>query len=286
MMSTRRTFDFAIIGAGVFGAWTARYLRRSGASVLLLDAYGAGNSRSSSGGETRIIRAGYGADELYTSWAIRSLPLWRELFAEIGRDLFVPTGVMWVSEEGDAHVTKMWELFNRQRVKCEKLSAGELSKRYPQLRLPGRTIAVLETESGVLLARRSVHALVENLSPIGVECRIAQALTPIGKGKLSELKLANGESVCADTFVFACGPWLPKLFPGVLSSCIFPTRQEVFFLGVPAGDRSFSVGEMPAWLHHSHADRPYMLPDIENRGFKFAFDTHGPNFDPDSGARV
>src|SRR5215813_4690091 len=105
MMSTRRTFDYAIIGAGVFGAWTARYLRRSGASVLLLDAYGAGNSRSSSGGETRIIRAGYGPDELYTRWAMRSLPLWREFFAEIGRDLFVRTGVMWVSEENDAHVT-------------------------------------------------------------------------------------------------------------------------------------------------------------------------------------
>jgi len=285
-MSTRKTYDFAIVGAGVFGAWTARYLRRSGASLVLLDAYGAGNSRSSSGGETRVIRAGYGPDELYTRWAIRSLPLWREFFAEIGRELFIRTEFMWVSEEGDAHITKMWELLNRLGVKCERLGSDDLSRLYPQLRFPGRMFAVLEPESGVLMARSSVRALFESLDQAGVECRIAQATTPGGEGKLTELKLANRESICAGTFIFACGPWLPKLFPDILASRIFPTRQEVFFLGVPAGDRSFSVGKMPAWLHHSHADRPYMLPDIENRGFKFAFDTHGPNFDPDSGARV
>jgi sarcosine oxidase len=40
------------------------------------------------------------------------------------------------------------------------------------------------------------------------------------------------------------------------------------------------------WLHHNHPDIPYSLPDIEGRGFKLAFDRHGPAFDPDSGARV
>jgi sarcosine oxidase len=43
---------------------------------------------------------------------------------------------------------------------------------------------------------------------------------------------------------------------------------------------------MPAWLHHSHPDRPYALPDIESRGFKIALDRHGPEFDPDCGSRV
>jgi glycine/D-amino acid oxidase-like deaminating enzyme len=59
-------YDVAVIGAGVFGAWTAWHLARAGKSVLLADAWGPGHSRSSSGGETRIIRLGYGADEIYT----------------------------------------------------------------------------------------------------------------------------------------------------------------------------------------------------------------------------
>jgi sarcosine oxidase len=283
-MST--TYDFAVIGAGVFGAWTARYLRRSGASVVLLDAYGAGNSRSSSGGETRILRAGYGPDELYTRWAIRSFPLWREFFTEIGRDLFQPTGVMWVSGASDAHVWQMWELLNRLGVKCEKLNAPDLSRLYPHLRFSDAALAVLEPESGVLMAREAVHALVKDLAQHQVESRAAAVVAASGKGKVEGVKTRSGESIAAGAFVFACGAWLPKLFPKVLGMRIFPTRQEVFFFGVPAGNDSFSSPNMPAWLHHTHPDRPYALPDIESRGFKIAFDTHGPEFDPDSGERM
>jgi sarcosine oxidase len=98
-MTTKKSFDFAVIGAGVFGAWTAHFLRQSGASVALLDAYGPANSRASSGGESRVIRMGYGPDELYTRWAMRSLPQWRELAARVGREIFHPTGVLWLGDE-------------------------------------------------------------------------------------------------------------------------------------------------------------------------------------------
>jgi glycine/D-amino acid oxidase-like deaminating enzyme len=281
-----KTFDFAVVGAGVFGAWTARYLRHSGASVVLVDAYGAGNSRSSSGGETRILRAGYGPDELYTRWAMRSFPLWREFFAETGRELFQRTGVMWVSGAADAHVWQMWELLNRLGIKCEKLGAQDLSLRYPQLRFSDAALAVLEPESGVLMARQAVQVLVKDLLQRQVEYRMADVLAPEGKGRLEEVRPRFGESIAAGAFVFACGAWLPKLFPKFLGQRIFPTRQEVFFLGVPAGSDSFSPPNMPAWLHHTHPDRPYALPDIESRGFKIAFDVHGPEFDPDMGERV
>jgi glycine/D-amino acid oxidase-like deaminating enzyme len=43
---------------------------------------------------------------------------------------------------------------------------------------------------------------------------------------------------------------------------------------------------MLVWLHHGHPDIPYALPDVESRGFKIAFDRHGPEFDPDTGSRV
>src|SRR5262249_54373535 len=143
-----------------------------------------------------------------------------------------------------------------------------------------------EPESGVLMARRAVQALLEDLVQHGVEFRIAVAGRPQGQGRLAALETSNGETVSAGAFIFACGAWLPKLFPELLAGRIFPTRQEVFFLGPPPGSNAFSVGQMPAWLHHTHPDRPYALPDIENRGFKIAFDAHGPAFDPDTGSRV
>jgi glycine/D-amino acid oxidase-like deaminating enzyme len=87
-------------------------------------------------------------------------------------------------------------------------------------------------------------------------------------------------------FVYCCGPWLPKIFPELLGGRIRVTRQEVFFFGTPAGDRSFAPPHMPAWTDITDQHGAYTVPDLENRGFKLAFDRHGDDFDPDSGDRV
>src|SRR5438552_2965304 len=128
-----KSYDFAVIGAGVFGAWTAHYLRQSGASVALLDAYGAANSRASSSGETRIIRMGYGPDELYTRWSARSLPVWQELADRSGVQLFRRTGVLWLSNDSDSYISHLLAVLRQCGISAEKLSATEIAKRYPQL---------------------------------------------------------------------------------------------------------------------------------------------------------
>src|SRR5436305_3875589 len=144
--------DVAVVGAGVFGAWTAWRLRREGASVMLLDAWGPGHSRASSGGETRIIRMGYGADEIYTRMALRSLDLWKTL----GRGLFHRTGVLWIGRERDPYSTATRETLKRLSVPMEILGGDEMAWRYPQMRFhdPG-LYGILEPESGVLMARRA-----------------------------------------------------------------------------------------------------------------------------------
>ena len=96
-MRTSKTYDVAVVGAGVFGVWIANYLQQSGKTIVLIDAYGAANSRASSGGESRVIRMGYGADEIYTRWALRSLALWQELFRSVESPLFHRTGVLWMA---------------------------------------------------------------------------------------------------------------------------------------------------------------------------------------------
>jgi len=281
-----RNFDFAIIGAGVFGAWTAHYLQRSGARVALLDAYGPANSRASSSGETRVIRAGYGPDELYTRWAVRSLPLWREFFDRAGLRPFHRTGVLWLSNDTDPYTKQLVDVLKRNEVHFEKLSEADIRQRYPQLSFDDVTWGVLEPHSGLLMARQAVQALVKEVVRGGGEYRIASVSPPQGNGVLPRIKITTGDSVAAGAFIFACGPWLPKLFPGLLTHRIFPTRQEVFFLGPPPGNSDFCSPQMPVWLHHGHPDIPYALPDIECRGFKIAFDRHGPEFDPDTGSRA
>src|SRR5258708_20639810 len=156
-----KTYDFAVIGAGVFGAWTVQYLLRSGARVALLDAYGAANGRASSGGETRIIRMGYGPDELYTRWSARSLPVWQEFFARIERPLFHKTGVLWVSDDADGHLTGTLKVLGEAGVLCEKLTPEQIRQRFPQLSFPDATCGVYEPLSGVLMARHRARPLVQ-----------------------------------------------------------------------------------------------------------------------------
>ena len=86
-------------------------------------------------------------------------------------------------------------------------------------------------------------------------------------------------------FRSACGPWLPKLFPHLLGTRIYPTRQEIFFFAPPAGDRRFAPPQLPVWIDFSDVRGPYGFPDLESRGFKLGFDRHGPAFDPDTGDR-
>src|SRR5579863_4584353 len=119
------TYDVAVIGAGVFGACTAYTLAQRGARVLLVDAYGAGNSRASSGGESRIIRMGYGADEIYTRWSKRALELWREFDAQTGARIFDRTGVLWMARDAERVASATLATLTKVGVPHKKLSPAE-----------------------------------------------------------------------------------------------------------------------------------------------------------------
>jgi len=130
-----------------------------------------------------------------------------------------------------------------------------------------------------------VQAVVAEASAAGVTY-LAAAIRPpkTGPDKLQSITTTSGREIVAGKFIFACGPWLPKLFPELLAGLIHVTRQEVFFLGVPAGDDRFNSPGMPTWMDIN--ELIYCLPNLDNRGLKIAIDKHGPPFDPDSGERI
>ena len=282
--STSYTYDVAVIGAGVFGAWTAYQLQRSAKRVILIDSYGAGNSRSSSGGESRIIRMGYGADEIYTNSAQRSLGLWLEFCEATSEPLFHRTGVLWLAHEDDPYPAKCVDTFEHAGVAFEKLTTAELARRYPQLATTDLSWAMLEPDSGALMARRAVRAVVCEAIKEGTFYLQESVDVPAGAGQLEFVKTESGQRIAAMDYVFACGPWLPKLFPDLLRDRISPSRQEVFFFGAGRNANLFSAGALPIWIDFK--DEAYGFPDLENRGVKVAIDRHGPSFDPDSEDRM
>ena len=279
-----RTYDAVVVGAGVFGAWTAWHLLRAGQRVLMVDKDGPAGGRASSGGETRVIRMAYGPDEIYTRMSQQSLPAWTDFFARIGQpDLFRQTGVLWLASADDATAAQSVAVLTRNGIRHEVLDHATLAQRYPQITVPPGGWGLFEPESGGLLARRAVQAVVEDNLRAGAELRRAAVTAPVGDTHLAEIRLDTGEAVRADRFVFACGPWLGSVLPDVLGGRIFPTRQEVFYFDT-AGDRRYSTPGLPIWLDFGLGY--YGLPDIDGRGFKVAEDTHGEAFDPDTLERL
>jgi glycine/D-amino acid oxidase-like deaminating enzyme len=282
----RDTYDVAVIGAGVFGSWTARQLQRAGKRVLLLDAYGPASARASSGGESRVIRLGYGRSEIYTRMALYSLEQWQELSNRAELPILHRIGALFLVGEHGEYADESLKTVRRVGGRIEELSHPELAARYPQIGLEGIVRGQLEPESGALMARRGVLTLVRELVGAGVDYWEEAVAAPSGQSRLEAITTSSGRSVRAETFVFACGPWMSRMFPDVVGERIRATRQEVFFFGTAAGDRRFAPPALPVWLDVSDPSAiMYGMPNLESRGFKIASDAHGPPIDPDTADR-
>ena len=274
-----------VAGAGVFGSWTALCLLEAGYRVILLDEYGPASNRASSGGESRIIRCAYGPDEVYTRMAQRSLVRWAQFFGQSQPELLRRIGVLWMAKPDNIYAQQSRDTLRKVGVPFRDLSASELVSQYPQIHPVLNAIAILEPDSGALMARQAVHSVVRKFLAQGGVYHAAVVKQPQGKRHLASVQTSKGEMINADAFVFACGPWLGKVFPELLGNRIFVTRQEVLFFGIPAGETRFSPPRMPVWIDFSDDRGMYGFPDLETRGFKVAFDHHGPPFDPDQDNR-
>lgn len=227
---------------------------------------------------------GYGRDEIYTRWSKRSLAQWKDLFAATKQSLFHGTGVLWLAGEDQHRVLETKATLRRCGIRFEELDQRDVQRRFPQIYSEDVTMAMYEPESGVLMARRAVAAVVEDAIRLGAEYRLAQVLTPETQRQVARLNTSSGEAISAGKYVFACGPWLGKVFPEDLGRRIFPSRQEVFFFGVPAGNAEYAAPALPTFLFQE--DEVYGMPDIEGRGLKVAFDRHGGKADPDAQSRI
>jgi glycine/D-amino acid oxidase-like deaminating enzyme len=281
----------AVIGAGAFGGWTALHLLERGARVTLLDAWGPGNSRASSGGETRIMRGTYGPDQPYTELAARALKLWPKYERRWKKRFLHRTGVLWmVSSHDDAYERGSLDVLREAKIRFQELSTSQMKKRWPQINLTDVHWGIFEPECGYLDARASCQAVVDAFVAQGGAYRqlavssegLENAAT---SSSLRSITLSNGSRLKADYYVFACGPWLGKLFPRTLGDIIRPTKQDIFFFGAPAGDSCFTDSDLPVWGDHGKRFF-YGIPGNDRRGLKVADDTRGGAFDPTSGERV
>lgn len=276
----------AVVGSGAFGGWTALHLLGLGAHVDLVDSWGPGNPRSSSGGETRVIRAIYGPDRVYVEMVKRAYELWEKLSATSGEPLYVETGALWMPRGDDAYVRSSIPILHELGFPVDHLTIAEAKSRYPQIDFRGVHSVWFERRAGALSARKACGVVRDAFEKAGGTYRMARVKPgPIVNGSMTGISLEDGTRLEADAYVFACGPWLGKLFPEVIGDRVRPTRQEVYYFGTPAGSQRYLPGHFPIWIDFGERI-VYGLPDTHGRGFKIADDTRGELIDPTSANRT
>jgi len=238
------------------------------------------------------MRGTYGPDQPYTTTAARALKLWARYERRWKNQFLHRCGVLWmVSRNDDAFVRGSIPMLRAAKIPFEELSTAQMQKRWPQINFEGIEWGIFEPECGYLDARASCQAVVEAFRALGGKYRhVAVLANGLEESPLRKLLLSDGSQLKADCYVFACGPWLGKLFPTLIGDLVRPTKQDVFFFGAPAGDSRFTDAHLPVWGDHlsdGHGGRFfYGIPGSGRRGLKMADDTRGPTFDPTIGERV
>ena len=269
-----RSPDIVVVGAGTFGMWTALNLQRLGARVTVVDAYGAGNSRQTSGGETRGVRTSYGDrphGRLWTRWANEAIRKWTA-WDEMGRDrllprLFFNTGDLILREETSEYIENTRAHWDALGTTYEPLTADEVAYRWPWVRFENLGVALYEPAAGVVRARRAIESVARVFEEEGGTIRIGRAAIGARNGaRLETVAVEGGEAISAETMVFACGPWFPKVFPRLMGNRIRISIGHVFYFAVPPGDTRFAFPNMPSYGVPGCTGWPALPPD--HRGFR------------------
>ncbi len=214
------------------------------------------------------------------------LPQWKWLSERVGLPILHQFVVLFFFGQHERYVDDTLAVHAKLGLPTQVFDRAELARRWPQACWDDVALGLFEPQSGPLIAGRAVQTLVREFERAGGSTTILAVTEPSGWERLAGLPGPCGESLTADRYVFACGAWLPKLFPDALGGRIFPTRQEVFLFAPPAGDDRFAAPNFPGWAHFNAGDIYYGFPDLEGRGFKIAHDKHGPPIDPDEGDRI
>ncbi|HZI94507.1 MAG TPA: FAD-dependent oxidoreductase [Patescibacteria group bacterium] len=274
--------EYLVVGAGIMGLWSALLLREAGHDVLLVDSWEPGHSRATSADENRVTRCGYGGSRMYAEWSLRSQRIWARREKSWGVPLFHRCGVLWMVTGEQHYAERCMDDLESLKIPHERLDRAVFERRYRQIRPQGIRWALLEPEAGALSARAACLALAGAFRQAGGRILMASVQPPAARvgrtARLRQVSCASGQVLRAGHYLFACGPWLPGMFPRLLGGRIKVSHKEVFYFGTPPGDDRFSAPRMPVWMELGAGC--YGVPALEGKGFKVHPDLQGRRVDP------
>ncbi len=270
----RSSADVVVVGGGAWGGWTAYHLRRMGAKVTLVDAYGPGNSRSTSGDESRGVRSSYGdreTGEMWMLWAREAMARWKAFDAEWGKDLrlnlYHTTGDLILRPDWEPFLARTKHWWDVHKIPYQLLDPADVRREFPVIAMDDITAVLYEPDAGVVRARRSCQTVAAVAERLGVRVVIGRARPgQVTNGRLESIALDTGETVRGETFVFAPGPWLAKTFPELFENRMRTPLGYVCYYGTPPGDERFTYPNLPSF-NFPGVTGWAALP-VDSRGFR------------------
>ena len=144
------TFDVIVLGVGGVGSAALDQLAGRGLRVLGLDRFPPGHDRGSSHGRTRLIRQAYFEHPDYVPLVQRAYELWADLSARCGKTLYHQVGLLQAGRADGTVVPGVLASARRHGLEIEELSEGEVTARFPGLRVGPPLVALFERQAGYL----------------------------------------------------------------------------------------------------------------------------------------
>ncbi|XP_027481270.1 peroxisomal sarcosine oxidase isoform X1 [Zalophus californianus] len=209
MAAQKDLFDAIVIGAGIQGCFTAYHLAKHRKRVILLEQFFLPHSRGSSHGQSRIIRRAY-PEDFYTQMMDECYRIWAQLEREAGTQLHRQTGLLLLGMRENSELKTIQATLSRQGVEHQCLSAEELKQRFPNVRLAGGEVGLLDKSGGLLYADRALRALQDAIRRLGGLVRDEEKVMEIRPGRPVTVR-STSRSYQAKSLIITAGPWTNRL---------------------------------------------------------------------------
>jgi len=271
-------FDVAVVGLGGMGSAILAHCARRGASVIGLEQFGRGHELGSSSGKSRMIRKAYFEDPAYVPLLLRAYELWRDLERETGAELLRLTGLLMVGDASCEIIAGASRAAREHGLPLESLTAREIRKRYPTLKVLDDEVGVYESDGGVLDPERSVEAQLKMATAAGAQTRFGVAMnrwTTVPGG--FAIQLADGTSVTSRALILSLGPWFKDALERLGVSISVQRNVQAWFQ--PSTEAYAAPHFPPFLLDRKGLPAPlYGFPDFGD-GVKAAFHSLGATTD-------
>ena len=266
------TYDVIVLGTGGVGSAAAFHLAKRGAKVLGLDRFPPGHAHGSSHGHTRIIRKAYFEHPDYVPLLHRAYELWSDLEVGSGKQLYAPVGLIEIGPSHGVVIPGILLSARQHGLPIEKITAGDLPKRFPGFTMAPDHEAVFERDAGYLFVEDCVVTHAAEARKLGARLQDGQAATSWSSTGSSVTVTTSAATYQASCLVITAGAWAGGLLAD-LGIALRVLRKHLHWYSCSEKTYRSDAG-CPAFFYETGAGYYYGFPVLDDRGVKVA-EHHG-----------